>query len=45
MSFNPRVGTLRGLHFQRAPYEETKVVCCTRGGIFDVIVDLPTRYY
>jgi dTDP-4-dehydrorhamnose 3,5-epimerase len=40
ISFNPRIGTLRGLHFQRAPYEEIKIVRCTRGGIFDVIVDL-----
>jgi dTDP-4-dehydrorhamnose 3,5-epimerase len=40
ISFNPHVGTLRGLHFQRAPYEEIKIVRCTRGGIFDVIVDL-----
>ena len=33
-------GTIRGLHFQTAPYEETKLVRCTRGAIFDVIVDL-----
>jgi len=33
-------GTLRGLHYQAAPYEEAKVVRCTRGAIFDVIVDV-----
>ena len=33
-------GTLRGLHFQSAPHEETKLVRCTRGAIYDVIVDL-----
>ncbi len=39
-SFNKRKGTLRGMHYQAAPYEETKLVRCTRGAIFDVIVDL-----
>jgi dTDP-4-dehydrorhamnose 3,5-epimerase len=42
-----RKGTLRGLHFQHAPHAEAKFVRCTRGAIFDVIVDLradsPTR--
>lgn len=33
-------GTLRGLHYQKAPYEEVKIVRCPRGAIFDVIVDL-----
>jgi dTDP-4-dehydrorhamnose 3,5-epimerase len=40
ISRNPRAGTLRGLHFQRAPHEEAKLVRCTRGAIFDVAVDL-----
>jgi dTDP-4-dehydrorhamnose 3,5-epimerase len=40
LSFNRRRGTLRGLHFQRSPHEETKIVRCARGAIFDVIVDL-----
>jgi dTDP-4-dehydrorhamnose 3,5-epimerase len=40
ISFNKKKGTLRGMHFQTPPYEEAKVVRCTRGGIFDVIVDL-----
>ncbi len=39
-SFNIRGGTLRGMHFQRAPFAETKIVRCTRGAIFDVAVDL-----
>ena len=40
VSFNPRRGTVRGMHYQRAPHEEVKLVRCTRGSILDVIVDL-----
>ena len=40
ISFNHRSGTLRGLHYQIAPFEETKLVRCTAGAIYDVIVDL-----
>jgi len=40
VSFNRRKGTLRGLHYQAAPYEEAKLVRCTRGALFDVAVDL-----
>lgn len=40
ISYNRFRGTVRGLHFQRPPHEETKIVRCTRGAIFDVIVDL-----
>ena len=40
ISFNKRQGTLRGMHYQLAPYAETKLVRCTRGAIWDVIVDL-----
>ncbi len=40
LSFNRRRGTLRGLHFQAAPFEEAKLVRCTRGAIFDVVLDL-----
>lgn len=40
LSYNKIKGTLRGLHFQKAPYEETKFVRCTRGALYDVIVDL-----
>jgi dTDP-4-dehydrorhamnose 3,5-epimerase len=40
LSFNPHKGTLRGMHYQRAPHEETKIVRCTMGAIFDVALDL-----
>lgn len=40
VSRNARAGTLRGLHFQREPHEEAKLVRCTRGAIFDVVADL-----
>jgi len=40
LSFNHRAGTLRGMHFQRAPHEEAKCVRCTQGAIYDVVVDL-----
>lgn len=40
ISFNPRAGTLRGMHWQIGPYEEEKLVRATRGAIFDVIVDI-----
>ncbi len=40
ISFNRRKGTLRGMHFQECPHEEEKLVRCTRGVIYDVIVDL-----
>jgi dTDP-4-dehydrorhamnose 3,5-epimerase len=39
-SFNHRRGTLRGMHWQQAPYAEAKLVRCTSGAIHDVIVDL-----
>lgn len=39
-SYNSKKGTLRGLHSQQAPYEETKLVRCVRGAVFDVIVDV-----
>lgn len=40
LSFNKRRGTLRGLHYQAAPYQETKLVRCTKGSIYDLIVDV-----
>ena len=40
VSFNMKKGTLRGMHYQAKPYEEAKVVRCTRGAIYDVIIDL-----
>ena len=39
-SYNRKRGTLRGMHFQRAPHEEVKLVRCVRGAILDVIIDL-----
>jgi dTDP-4-dehydrorhamnose 3,5-epimerase len=47
VSSNTRRGTLRGLHFQRPPHEEAKLVRCLAGAVFDVVADLradsPTR--
>jgi dTDP-4-dehydrorhamnose 3,5-epimerase len=40
ISYNHRRGTLRGMHFQAPPFAETKLVRCTRGRIYDVVVDL-----
>lgn len=48
LSRNRLAGTLRGMHYQLAPYAEAKLVRCTTGAIYDAIVDLrtgsPTRY-
>jgi len=40
VSFNEKKGTLRGMHFQGAPCEEVKLVRCSRGAIYDVVIDL-----
>lgn len=40
ISFNKKRGTLRGMHYQAEPYPETKLVRCTMGSIYDVIIDL-----
>lgn len=40
ISFNHSKGTLRGIHYQISPYEEVKIVRCTMGIIYDVIIDL-----
>jgi dTDP-4-dehydrorhamnose 3,5-epimerase len=40
ISLNKKRGTLRGMHYQVAPHAETKVVRCTRGSVYDVIIDL-----
>jgi dTDP-4-dehydrorhamnose 3,5-epimerase len=40
VGFSHRKGTLRGLHLQNAPHAEVKIIRCTRGAVFDVIVDL-----
>ena len=43
ISFNKKKGTLRGMHFQKKPFEEAKIVRCTKGKIFDVVIDLRTE--
>ncbi|HEV8725290.1 MAG TPA: dTDP-4-dehydrorhamnose 3,5-epimerase [Candidatus Binatia bacterium] len=40
LSYNAKRGTLRGMHYQAAPYQEAKLVRCARGAIYDVIIDL-----
>lgn len=40
ISFNKTMGTIRGMHYQIAPYSEVKVVGCLKGKIYDVIIDL-----
>ncbi len=40
VSFNAKKGTLRGMHYQTAPHEEAKLVRCTMGAIYDVVIDL-----
>src|ERR1700746_4071409 len=40
ISRNTRKGTLRGMHYQAPPFSETKVVRCTRGAVYDVVLDL-----
>jgi dTDP-4-dehydrorhamnose 3,5-epimerase len=40
ISFNRKKGTLRGMHYQISPFEEIKIVRCTMGVIYDVIIDL-----
>ena len=40
ISFNRKRGTLRGMHYQQAPHAEAKLVRCTQGAIYDVIVDI-----
>lgn len=40
LSYNHRKGTLRGMHYQLPPAAETKLIRCTRGAIYDVIIDL-----
>ncbi len=43
LTFSLRRGTLRGLHYQVPPFQETKLVRCTQGAIYDVIVDLRSQ--
>jgi dTDP-4-dehydrorhamnose 3,5-epimerase len=40
VAYNRKRGTLRGMHYQRAPHTEVKVVRCTKGAVYDVIIDL-----
>jgi len=40
ISFNKMSGTVRGMHFQETPYEEVKLVRCTKGAVYDVVLDL-----
>lgn len=40
ISFNIKKGTLRGMHYQTNPHEEAKLVRCTQGSIYDVVVDI-----
>jgi dTDP-4-dehydrorhamnose 3,5-epimerase len=40
VSLSKHQGTLRGMHYQEAPYAETKLVRCTQGAIYDIIVDI-----
>lgn len=39
-SFNHGKGQIRGMHFQKAPYQETKIVRCTKGALIDILLDL-----
>lgn len=40
ISFNTKKGTLRGMHYQAKPHEEAKLIRCTKGAIYDVIIDI-----
>lgn len=40
VSYTRHIGTLRGMHYQAAPYAEAKLVRCTRGAIYQVVIDL-----
>jgi dTDP-4-dehydrorhamnose 3,5-epimerase len=40
ISYNKKCGTLRGMHYQLKPFQESKLVRCVRGAIYDVIIDL-----
>ena len=40
VSHSAKKGTLRGMHYQISPFEESKLIRCTRGKIFDVLIDL-----
>ena len=44
VGFSHKKGTLRGVHYQENPHEEAKFVRCTRGAIYDVLVDLRRKF-
>ena len=43
ISYNKKKGTTRGMHFQLPPYQEVKYLRCTRGRVYDVIIDLRSK--
>jgi dTDP-4-dehydrorhamnose 3,5-epimerase len=40
LAYNERAGTIRGMHYQREPHAETKIVRCVRGAVYDVVIDV-----
>lgn len=40
ISYNKKKGILRGMHYQKKPYEEAKLISCIKGAIYDVIIDM-----
>ena len=40
ISFNKKMGTLRGMHYQAAPFEEAKLIRCIKGSVYDVVIDI-----
>ena len=40
IAFNEKISTIRGMHYQISPFEETKLIRCTKGAIYDVIIDI-----
>tara|TARA_B110000003_G_C16614884_1_gene520928 strand:- start:410 stop:940 length:531 start_codon:yes stop_codon:yes gene_type:complete len=40
ISYNHSAGTLRGMHYQKSPYQESKFIRCIKGSIYDVVIDL-----
>ena len=44
ISFSAHKGTLRGMHYQREPHSEVKLVRCIKGAIWDVIIDIRPRF-
>ena len=40
MSINKKIGTVRGMHFQKEPFQEAKIVNCIKGKVYDILVDI-----